>query len=444
MNKDTVYDTLGLRHVSKKEFSRLSDNMNKYYSLNEFTFYTPLIKLFSNYINTTKSLNNKHKLFELVKRKKRFGAVGYAYKAKIKTNTNKIIHKKVFVKEIPFIDPNNIDIYYQYKNSSQSDISPIGQAISESLYNLNNSTNVELFVTYLVSKLVENNISPSFQMFYGNYYVNMKKFSYDITNSEHIIDNIDEILSIDESVNCYHTKHDVLLEYSNVPAYLTVTEYSRCNIDYLLENNKLNYDIVCSAVFQIIAAIVTMHTVFGIKHNDLHFGNIMVEPTKKEFLFYKIGNFYYKVPTHGYLFKIIDWGRATYLFNGLSGDNSVFSGPGECFEQYVYKRLNNKGLAPLPIHSNEWTDITMFSHSVLYEYSDILKNTPLERILNKHITLPDKSSIDIREFDWELYTEISKKPIEIHPRNFFTNRIFSSFKIKKPKNYSDTIYQVLL
>lgn len=438
-----IYRSLGLRNVSDKESIRISDTIQKYYSINEFTFYTPLIKLFSNYINATKSLNNKHKLFQLVKRKKRFGSIGYSFKAKIKTDTNKIIHKDVFVKEVPFLDPSNMDIYYQYKNSSQADISPIGQAISDSLYNLNNNTNIELFVTYLVSKLVEHGISPTFSMFYGNYYTNMSKFSYDITNSEHIIDRLDEIMNIDEPVNYYATEDDILLEFSNVPAYLIVTEYSKCSIDYLLDNKKINYDIIRSAVFQIVAAIVTMHAVFGIKHNDLHFGNIMVEPTKKTFLYYQFNNTYYKIPTYGYLFKIIDWGRATYLFNDLKGDNSVFTGPGECFEQYVYKRANTRGLQTIDIHSNHWSDITMFCHSALYEYKDILKGTQLARLLEKQITTRDKSVIEIRQFDWELYTEISEKTIDIYPRNIFTNRVFSDFKTKKPKDAKEAVYRIL-
>jgi|TARA_B110000858_G_scaffold198469_1_gene265396 hypothetical protein len=443
-NYKEIYSSLGLRNISDKEFNRLHTNIRQYYSINEFTFYTPLIKLFTNYINTTKSLNTKHKLFQLIKKKKRFGSIGFSYKAKIKTDSNKIIHKDVFVKEVPFLDPTNMDIYYQNISSPHSDISPVGQAVYNSLYNLTNNTHVELFVTYLVSKLVELNISPTFSMFYGNYYTNMSKFSYDITSSEDILDKLDEIMNIDEPVNYYSTEDDILLEYSNVPAYLIVTEYSKLGIDYLLETKKITYDIIRSAMFQIVSAIVTMRSVFGIKHNDLHFGNIMIEPTTKQFLYYQFNKIYYKIPTYGYIFKIIDWGRATYLFNDLMGDNSVFNGPGECFEQYVYKRANNSGLAPLDVNENDWTDIIMFCHSMLYEYKDTLANTDLARLLKKQITSTDKELIEIRQFDWELYTEISEKSFNIQPSGIFTNRIFNDFKIKKPKNIDQVVYKILL
>ena len=38
---------------------------------------------------------------------------------------------------------------------------------------------------------------------------------------------------------------------------------------------------------EVISAIITMKSVFGIKHNDLHFGNIMVIKTEEEFIYYQ-------------------------------------------------------------------------------------------------------------------------------------------------------------
>ena len=37
--------------------------------------------------------------------------------------------------------------------------------------------------------------------------------------------------------------------------------------------------------------------------------------TERLYLYYKFNNIYYKVPTHGYLFKIIDFGRAIFKFH---------------------------------------------------------------------------------------------------------------------------------
>ena len=52
---------------------------------------------------------------------------------------------------------------------------------------------------------------------------------------------------------------------------------------------------------------------FNFTHNDLHTNNIMyVETDTILILFYN--NKYYKVPTYGKIFKIIDFGRAIYTY----------------------------------------------------------------------------------------------------------------------------------
>ena len=423
--------SLGLRNVPDKEWRQVCDNINKFYNITEFSYFTPHIRLFSNFINNSKALNNKYNLFQLISQKKRFGITGYSYNAKIKTRSNNIFHNKVFVKEVPFFEPNNLDLYYNSLNINNKEFSPMGQAVYNGLYDLNSPSNIELFITYITSKLVEENVSPHFCRYFGSYYVNLDKYTYDITSSETILDQAEELLNSDIDVKYYEDSSGIFLEYPNVPAYLIVTEYSRFSIDYLIENNILNYNLICSCVFQIFTAIITMKNIFGIKHNDLHFGNIMVVETKEEYLYYQYNSIFYKVPTYGYMFKIIDWGRSTYNFNKLKGDNSVFSGPGECFEQYIYTRLNHSGLEPIELDNNDWTDIVMFSHSVLYEYKDYLKDTNLQRLLTKLITSTDKEAIEIKEFDWNLYIEITVKEFNIKPNEILTNRVFNDFKVNQ-------------
>ena len=41
----------------------------------------------------------------------------------------------------------------------------------------------------------------------------------------------------------------------------------------------------------------------------------MYTSTSKTFLYYKYNNIYFKVPTYGYLFKIIDFGRSIFNFH---------------------------------------------------------------------------------------------------------------------------------
>ena len=54
----------------------------------------------------------------------------------------------------------------------------------------------------------------------------------------------------------------------------------------------------------------------------------MFNKTNKKFLYYCYKNTYYKVPTFGRIFKIIDFGRAIYTYNGAVFCSDSFK-PGE-------------------------------------------------------------------------------------------------------------------
>jgi hypothetical protein len=48
---------------------------------------------------------------------------------------------------------------------------------------------------------------------------------------------------------------------------------------------------------------------YSFTHNDLHSNNVMYIPTDKEYLYYNCAGSFYRVPTYGYLIKIIDFER---------------------------------------------------------------------------------------------------------------------------------------
>uniref|UniRef100_A0A6C0C2Y9 Protein kinase domain-containing protein n=1 Tax=viral metagenome TaxID=1070528 RepID=A0A6C0C2Y9_9ZZZZ len=69
-----------------------------------------------------------------------------------------------------------------------------------------------------------------------------------------------------------------------------------------------------SCLFQIIMTLIAYQKMFDFTHNDLHTNNIMYNNTEKKYLFYKYDDVYYKVPTYGRIYKIIDFGRAIYRY----------------------------------------------------------------------------------------------------------------------------------
>jgi hypothetical protein len=65
-------------------------------------------------------------------------------------------------------------------------------------------------------------------------------------------------------------------------------------------------------VAQLVFALAYAQRNYGLAHNDLHGNNVMYVKTDQEFLYYKHSGVAYKVPTHGYVIKIIDFDRATF------------------------------------------------------------------------------------------------------------------------------------
>ena len=73
---------------------------------------------------------------------------------------------------------------------------------------------------------------------------------------------------------------------------------------------------------------------FNFTHNDLHTNNIMFNKTDKQFLYYRYNKVYYKVPTYGRLFKVIDFGRSIYSFKGKFICSDSFHPKGDAATQY--------------------------------------------------------------------------------------------------------------
>lgn len=115
--------------------------------------------------------------------------------------------------------------------------------------------------------------------------------------------------------------------FRNFPVQFTVLERCDGTMDDLMEDE---IDEEASAdmqetkearwtawMFQVIAALTTAQSTYDFVHNDLHTNNVMWCGTGITHLYYKItgaagGDRVYRVPTYGRIFKIIDFGRATF------------------------------------------------------------------------------------------------------------------------------------
>lgn len=126
------------------------------------------------------------------------------------------------------------------------------------------------------------------------------------------------------------------------PIQLICMEYCENTFDDLILNNDLSNEEWFSAFMQIIMILITYQKIFNFTHNDLHTNNIMYNKTDKKYIYYHYKNKYYKVPTFGRLFKIIDFGRSIYKFNGKLFCSDCFQQGEDAATQYNTEPYFNK------------------------------------------------------------------------------------------------------
>lgn len=118
------------------------------------------------------------------------------------------------------------------------------------------------------------------------------------------------------------------------PIQLICMENCEDTFDNLILEEDLTKEEWFSALMQIIMILVTYQKAFSFTHNDLHTNNVMYNKTDKKFIYYCYKKKYYKVPTFGRIFKIIDFGRSIYKFDGKLFCSDSFQAGGDAATQY--------------------------------------------------------------------------------------------------------------
>ena len=120
----------------------------------------------------------------------------------------------------------------------------------------------------------------------------------------------------------------------NFPVQVICMEKCHGTLDKLFVNDEINEENGASMLFQVIMILILYQKTFKFTHNDLHTNNIMYVETDIEYLYYQYNGIIYKVPTYGKIFKIIDFGRAIFKFQGNQLCSDSFSKDGDASTQY--------------------------------------------------------------------------------------------------------------
>jgi hypothetical protein len=153
----------------------------------------------------------------------------------------------------------------------------------------------------------------------------------------------EESESSDSSDGSEEDFNEHFAEFKNFPVQVTLLERAEGTLDELLdaeENLTPDRELCWKAwIFQIVAGLSVAQHHFGFVHNDLHTNNVMWSTTDIPYLYYKVHKgpkdqtWILRVPTFGYIMKIIDFGRASYWLPEPAGffiSDAFFPGNDAC------------------------------------------------------------------------------------------------------------------
>jgi hypothetical protein len=210
----------------------------------------------------------------------------------------------------------------------------------------------------------------------------------------------------------------------------------------LIIENELSQEEWLSALMQVIMILITYQKAFAFTHNDLHTNNIMYVKTNEKWIYYCYKKKYYKVPTFGRIFKIIDFGRAIYKYNKQIFCSDSFQEGGDAATQYnTEPYFNDKKARIDPNYSFDLCRLacSIFDYLIddLDEVADLEKCDPLVRIIyewcldDNGVNILYKNNRQERYPDFKLYKMISRCVHNHTPQAQLERKEFAQFSINK-------------
>ena len=198
-----------------------------------------------------------------------------------------------------------------------------------------------------------------------------------------------------------------------------------------------------SMLTQVIMILLAYQKTYQLTHNDLHTNNIMYVTTDKPYLYYKHNSGYYKVPTFGKIYKIIDFGRAIYKFRGNVICSDSYHPKGDAATLYNFEPYFNEDKPRL--EPNFSFDLCRLGCSMLDLILDDLEDEPkhprhaAKRVIeswcidDKGRNILYKKNGEERYPNFKLYKMIARTVHNHTPEKALENSYFDRFKSSKKK-----------
>ena len=467
---------IGYHKWNNKEQKDLVKSCKNILDTKEIQFYQPYFSLYFHIYNTKKS----HRFIDMKRRfilkkileitKERYHTSNVFLKCNVYDTQKKIIHtKNLFCKCIPLLDP----LYYIMNNYNnfvhRNNLLPscYNYNTYQKINNMHNSAYIDTFLSFICSEITIKEMNPSFTIFYGSFNGIKGEYNFDISDDyesirkegwfhKNMIKNditMDMYVSSDESDGSDGSdgsdSNDYIILLKDIPAQFFFIETLEGTLEDLLDKIEiLNHELILSCIFQISFALMYMQKHYKFTHNDLHINNVMYRTTEKTYLYYKFNNIYYKVPTFGYLFKIIDFGRAIFTFHNKVFFNDTFERHGEAEGQYTekYDYLNFKNKKEI-INQNFHFDLCRLAITILdvCDFDQMVnyknKQSFVDFIYNMTLTENGNSLFDLED-NFNMYISISKFAKNSLPKDIIQHIIFNPYRIKKKVFPKKSFYSV--
>ena len=224
---------------------------------------------------------------------------------------------------------------------------------------------------------------------------------------------------------------------NNFPVALICMEKCEGTLDQIMCNDTIHTKQWKSCLFQTILTLAVFQKYFSFTHNDLHTSNIMYIPTKQKHIIYKWNNQYYKVPTYGKIFKIIDFGRSIFNYKDILIYSDAFEKKEDAATQYNFGPFFNENKKEvLPNASFDLSRLACSLYDYFEDYPDKdNENKMLKSLISKWCTddkgrnILYKASGEERYPDFKLYKMIARTVHNCVPDSQLQDPFFQTYII---------------
>ena len=226
------------------------------------------------------------------------------------------------------------------------------------------------------------------------------------------------------------------------PVQMIALEKCDGTLDELLEKEDITENELTAALAQVIFTLIAYQKMFSFTHNDLHTNNILFKKTKQKHIVYCLDKQYYKVPTYGRIFKIIDFGRSIYRFENHIFCSDSFAPGGDANGQYNTEPYWNKKKPRLePNPSFDLCRLGCSLYNFFFDPDEPLPKTmtPIQSLVHswclddQNMNVLYKRNGEERYPNFKLYKMIARLVHNKTPMSQLKLPMFSKYQCTKPK-----------